>query len=79
MLTVTSLSFLESQSEDKQCSAKTSLTTVFLSIIFAKSFVHMCTMGSQIMWMGFRLCLLGLSSPKLDPLALGRIIFSSGT
>lgn len=41
MLTISTLNIPESQNEDKQCFAKTSLTIVFLSIIFAKSFV--CT------------------------------------
>lgn len=47
MLTISTLNIPESQNEDKQCFAKTSLTIVFLSIIFAKSFVCMSTYNSR--------------------------------
>jgi len=41
MLTISTLNIPESQNVDKQSFVKTSFTTVFLSIIFAKPFV--CT------------------------------------
>lgn len=46
MLIISTLNIPESQSEDKQCFAKTSLTTVFQSIIFAKPLVCKSTYHS---------------------------------